>query len=403
MDGTHPLLGRGRELAAIDGLLDAARAGRSGVLVIDGEPGIGKTALLDHAMQAAADATVLRAAGIQSELDLPYGGLGRLLQPASRFVAELEPTASGLLAEILGQGHAAPVPIRDRFGAGLATLSMFASIAEDRPLVVLVDDVHWMDAPTVEAVAFAARRLLADGVAIILGRRLGHSVERLEELPRLELGGLGPEDSRQLLERRGVHVPEHRLTSLVAATGGNPLALMDLPSLLTPDDIDGVVPPLEPVPVGARLQEAYGRTLRELSVETREALLVAAILENAEVQLLAAALAGLGRSIDDLGQAEDADVVRLTNTGVTFRHPLIRSAVVQSMSPTTRRRCHRAIADALAAAVDRDPMRQAWHLAAAATGLDAEAAGQLAAVAGDATLVGGFAVGVARLRSAPPS
>ena len=208
MDGTHPLLGRGRELAAIDGLLDAARAGRSGVLVIDGEPGIGKTALLDHAMQAAADATVLRAAGIQSELDLPYGGLGRLLQPASRFVAELEPTASGLLAEILGQGHAAPVPIRDRFGAGLATLSMFASIAEDRPLVVLVDDVHWMDAPTVEAVAFAARRLLADGVAIILGRRLGQSVERLEELPRLELGGLGAEDSRQLLERQHHRSPE---------------------------------------------------------------------------------------------------------------------------------------------------------------------------------------------------
>ena len=401
MDAAVPLLGRHEELAVIDALLQQARSGHSGVLVIEGEPGIGKSALLDHAVATAGDATVLRAAGIQSELDLSYGGLGRLLQPASRFVAELEPASrfvaelepasAGLLRDILGLSPAPPALIRDRFGAGLATLALFAAVAEEKPLVVVVDDVHWMDGPTVEALAFAARRLYAEGVVVILARRPDVDVERLEQLPTMQLGGLGSDDARRLLERHGANVPERRLESLVAATGGNPLALIDLPTLLRPDDIIGTAPALEPVPIGARLQDAYGRRFRELSKASREALLASALLEDPDAYILSAALAGVGRTLADLGEAEDADLARLTSRGVVFRHPLIRSAIVQTTSLTTRRRCHRAIADALAASPQVDLTRRAWHLAAAATGLDAEAAELLTTIASDASLVGGFA------------
>ena len=220
MDAALPLFGRRSELSTIDRLVADGRNGRSGVLVIEGEPGIGKTALLDHAAYIAGDATVLRAAGIQSELDLHYAGLGRLLQPVSRFASELEPSSAALLLEILGKKPAEPVLIRDRFGAGLATLSMFALVADEHPLVVIVDDVHWMDGPTVEALAFVARRLLAEGVVVLLSRRLETDVARLEALPRLHVTGLHPSDAWKLLERTGVNLSDGRLSSLVAAHGG---------------------------------------------------------------------------------------------------------------------------------------------------------------------------------------
>ena len=368
------LVGRDRECALVDRLLERARAGTAGVLVVVGEAGIGKTALLDYAAEQAEGMTVVRAVGVESEAQLEFSALFDVCRPLLDRLGELPERQREALAGALGIGPGGSV---GRFSLGAATLSLLAAAAEHAPLLVLLDDAHWLDPASSDALRFAARRLAAERVALVFGaREEGNDEFDLRAFESVSLAGIDGEAAAALLARRtGKAVSPEVAERIWRATGGSPLALVEAAGRLTPEQLLGFEPLPDPVPVGAAVERAFGERAARLPEEARQALLVAALSSSGRVEPVVEALELLGADERALERAEDAGLIAVEAGRVGFRHPLVRSAVVQGAAASERRRAHRALAEALA---DRSQEERAWHLGAAALGPDEQAAAALA-------------------------
>lgn len=368
------LVGRDRECALVDRLRERALAGTAGVLVLLGEAGIGKTALLDYAAERAEGMSVVRAVGVESEAQLEFSALFDVCRPLLGRIGELPERQQEALSGALGIGTGGSA---DRFALGAATLSLLAAAAEHEPLLVLLDDAQWLDAASADALLFAARRLAAERVALLVAAREGGSdgVD-LRGFEELALAGVDAEATAALLAlRAGRDVAPEVVQQIRGATGGSPLALVELAGLLSPSQLMGVEPLAEPAPVGATVERLFAERASGLGAEPQRALLVAALSASARVEPVVEALRLLGTDEHSLELAEDAGLVAIERGRVGFRHPLVRSAVVQAAAASDRRRAHRALAEAL---VGRSEEERAWHLAAAALGPDEQAATALA-------------------------
>jgi DNA-binding CsgD family transcriptional regulator len=380
------LRGRGPEQAVIDGLLGGVREGGSGVLVIRGEPGIGKTALLEYAVGQADAMRLLRCAGIESEAELPFAGLHQLLRPVLERLDALPGVQQRALSGAFGLDVGGD---GDRFIIGAGVLSLLSDVAEDAPLLCLVDDAQWLDRASAEALLFAARRLDRDGIVILFATR-DYPDAGLPQggLRELRLGGLGTRAAAELLDDAGVALPIAVRDQLVADTQGNPLALLELPSVMSgPRALPGLMP------LTSRVLDAFHHQIRSLPAVCQTALLLAAADDTGELTLLACAADDLATSIADLQEAERRGLISLAAGTPTFRHPLIRAAAYQGAPLGERIAVHRALAAAYAR--HRDVDRHAWHLAVAATGPDEQAAGDLERAAGRAAARSGYAAAAA--------
>ncbi len=379
------LLGREAECNRIERLLAGARAGTSGALVIGGDPGVGKTALLEHAAASATGMLVLRARGVESEAEVPFSGLLELLRPVlDRVVAIPEPQAAALGGALA----LAPARERDRFAVGAATLSLLATCAEQRPVLALVDDAQWLDASSVGSLVFAARRLVADSAAVIFAaRRAEGGALDMAGFPELRLEGLDRAASMALLSRHApAPVPATTADRLFRATGGNPLALVELAAVapdLAAELVEG------PLTVQTSVERAFLQRTAALSPDARRALLVAAAAHSGELGTITQAMAPLGIATQGLEEAECAGLVTVTDARVEFCHPLARSAVYAAAAAAERRAAHRALA---AAGPARDADERTWHLASAAFGPDEQVAAALDAAAGRARDRSAYAV-----------
>ena len=361
------LLGRERERRDIGAVLDRARAGSSAAVALVGEPGIGKTALLEETAEAAADMQRLRARGVESEAQIPFASLLELLRPALGMLERIpEPQAAALEAALaLRPGHA-----QERFAVGAATLSLLAAYAEQGPVAVLIDDAQWLDGSSAQALLFAVRRLIADPVAVLIAVRGGEpSLLDGADLPRLEIGGLSDADAARLLD--GV-APEV-VSRLQGATGGNPLALLELAAEADSADLE-LAPEGAPLLVSARISDAFLRRMGQLDEACRRALVLAATSDTGELRLLEAAAHQMAVDLGALAAAESSGLLTMRAGMVEFRHPIARSAIYADAPVDERRAAHRALAAALP---DRDVDRRAWHLAAAALGTDESACSAL--------------------------
>jgi DNA-binding NarL/FixJ family response regulator len=372
------LVGREAECARLDQLLADARAGSSRVLVLRGDAGIGKTALCDYAAGQSAGMTVLSARGVETESELAFSGLADLLRPVVGRLGELPPPQAAALAGALA---IAPPASGDRFAICAATLSLLGLAAEERPLLAIVDELQWLDMSSAEAVLFAARRLEAEGVALVLAIRDGYTtlVDRIE-LPELRLTGLDDEAARALLASRvdGPVAPEVA-QQILAIAAGNPLALVEVPSLLSPGQLAGNEPLKGDFPAAAAVEHAFLRQVEALPDPSRQALVVAAASDSGNPDEIEEALSVLGLDAQALEPAEQSGLISIGVSGLQFRHPLLRSGVYRSASAVARRAAHQALARA--AGADRELDRRAWHLASAAPAQD-EAAAQALADAG---------------------
>jgi DNA-binding CsgD family transcriptional regulator/tetratricopeptide (TPR) repeat protein len=369
------LLGRERERSLIEGLMSGARVGQSAVLVLTGEVGIGKSTLLDGAAASATGMRLLQATGTESEAEVPFGALLQLLRPALVQLDRIPAPQAEALATALALR---PGTGSDRFAVGAGTLSLLSRFAEDQPLAVLVDDAHLLDQPSAQALVFAARRLTADPVALLAAVRDGEPSPLLDAgLPVLSLGGLSPAASGKLVSASGRRLGSSVAARLYEATGGNPLALLELAD--DPALVDAL-PPGAPVPVPARLARAFARRADRLSAPARTALLVAAAAGD-DLALIARACRLLDVDVATLDEAETAQLLTVTAGRVSFRHNLVRSAVWSEAPPGVRRTVHRALAAALP---EDDVDRRAWHLGEAALRPDEDTARVLDAAAGRA-------------------
>ena len=387
------LVDREAEKQELDGLLAAVREGFSGAVVLRGEAGIGKTALLEYALGSAADMQIARAVGIESEMELGFAGLHQLLVP---FLGRLE-LLPGPQREALGSAFAlmgGPAP--NLFLVGLATLTLLADAARERPVLCVFDDAQWFDQASAHALGFVARRLFADRIGMLFAvRETGERLAALEGLTELPVGGLPEDDARELLASVAVGGLDQRTADrIISETGGNPLALVELGGGLSAEELAGRSPLPEPLPLGRRLEERFLGRVRTLPHETQTLLLLASAQQHGDPEQLwrAAATLGVGREAGDL---PELDRLITFAPRVTFGHPLVRSAVYQGASGRARRRAH----DALAAACDpeRDPDRRAWHLGSAVLGPDEEVAAELERSAERARGRGGWASNAAFL------
>ncbi len=390
------LYGRGAERAAIDEVVEAARKGTSRVLVLRGEPGAGKSALLDHAA-ATAPMRVLRATGAEPEADLAFAALHQLLLPVTDLLDALPAPQRDAVRGALGL--AAPPAEDGRFLVSAGVLSLLAEAAADGGLLCLIDDFQWFDRASADAVLFAARRLRVEGVAALIAVR-DDAGAAVRDLPQLRVAGLDHESASELLAERVTAAPAVS-ARLIALTGGNPLALSEVAGVLTADQLAGRAPLPEPLPVGARIGELFGRQVAELPEPTRRVLLVAAAegLGALGLVLDAAQRPGAAEVADAAGAlepAEAAGLIAVDGPSLRFRHPLIRSAVYAAAGSARRRAAHTALAAVLEDTAG-DPDRRAWHLAAASVGRDADVADRLAAAAERARARGGYADAAAAL------
>lgn len=391
------LVGREPDCARIDELLDRARRGRSGALVLRGEAGMGKTALLDYAAQRAEGMTVVRAIGVEYEAELQFSGLLELVRPLLEHLAEIPPQQADALKNALGMAESQP---HDRFTICAATLSLIAAAAEANPLLILVDDAHWIDLATDDALLFSAKRLVADSVAILLAvREGGERTFNAPALQEVDLRKLGPQDAALILAGdEGRPVAADVARRLCEATQGNALALVELGGILSAEQLAGRQALPDPVPAGPTLERAFAWRAERLSEDSRRALVVAAVALSDEVETIGAALQALGLQHDALEPGEDAGLISLTDGHVHFRHPLVRSAVYHAAAPSERRAAHRALAGALR---ERDdPERFAWHLAGAAISVDEDAAIALEQAADQARARSSYAAAAAALARA---
>jgi DNA-binding CsgD family transcriptional regulator len=389
------LLGRASEREALDRLLENVRGGQSAVLVVRGEAGVGKTALLHHGAQQASGFRVARIGGVESEMELPFAGLHQLCAPMlGRLDALPEPQQAALGVALGLSSGAAP----DRFLVALAALSLLAEVAAERPLLCVVDDAQWLDAASGQVLGFVARRLLAESVAIVFAVREPTNERELVGLPELALEGLSEEDARALLATVIPGRLDERVRDrLVAETRGNPLAILELPRALAATHLPGGFGFENAYPLPGRIEESFLRRLESLPAEARMLLLVAAA-EPVDDPLLvwgAAEQLGIGLSA---AAADATEGLLSIGERVIFRHPLVRSAVYRSATVQERRAVHLALAEATDR--DADPDRRAWHLASAAAGPDEEVALELERSAGRAQARGGLAAAAAFLQRA---
>ena len=383
--GPRELRGREAECGRLDALLAAVREGRSGALVLRGEAGIGKTALLDHAVANAHGCQVARAIGVQSEMELAYAGLHQLCMPLLDELGRLPVPQRAALETAFG---ASPGETPDRFAVAMAVLGLLSEVAERHPLVCVVDDFHWLDRASSEALAFTARRLEAEPIVMLFATR--EARDALDGLPELTVRGLGERDARAVLAAAvGGPLDEHVRDRIVAETGGNPLALLELPRAATAAELAGGFASPE---LSSRIEDSFARRLEVLSPGARLLLLVAAAEPLGDGDLVRRAAAELG-AVADPG----SDLAELGER-VRFAHPLARSAVYRAAGVADRRRVHLALAAATDAAADPD--RRAWHLAHASGGPDEDVANELERSAGRAQARGGIAAAAAFLERA---
>ena len=384
------------ETGALEGVQAAVRDGLSGVLVLRGEAGVGKTALLDWAAEQAGDMQVARVAGAEAEMDMGFAGLHQLLVPFLAGLDGLPVPQQQALKSAFGL-VAGPPP--DRFLVGLAALTVLTDAAAARPVLCLIDDAQWLDQVSIEVLGFVARRLYADRVGMVFAAREGEEQALvLAGLPELTVGGLAEEAAQELLARSaGTQVDRQVSWRIVADTAGNPLALVELAAELTAAELSGTEPLDWPLRFRGRLEELYRSRVRALPGGTQTLLLLAAADPTGEPALIwnAARILGI-----DPGAAEAAGAERLVSwePRVRFRHPLIRSAAYYAFPAAARRGAHQALATVTDP--EADPDRRAWHLAEAAAGPDEQVAAELERSADRARGRGGWGSGAAFLERA---
>jgi len=389
------LTGRHSERSALDRLIEAVRTGESRALVVRGDPGVGKTVLLDHlARQAsAAGCRVARAAGVQTEMELAFAGLHQLCVPMLDHAERLPVPQRDALRTAFGIS-AGPPP--DQFLVGLAVLGLVSEVAGERPLICVVDDQQWLDRASAQALGFAARRLAADPVGLVFAAR--EPGGDLAGLPELLVEGLGDDDARALLESALAAPLDARVRDLIVAeTHGNPLALLELPRGLTPAELAGGFGLPGAAPLPGRIEESFRRQLEALPSATRRLLLVAAAEPYGDMSLVWRAAERLGIAVQAAAPALDAGLVEF-GPRVRFRHPLLRSASYRAASVQDRQAVHATLAEVTDPAAEPD--RRAWHRAKAAAGPDEQVAAELERSAGRAQARGGLAAAAAFLERA---
>lgn len=403
-DEPRALQGRRAEVEQLERMLADASEGRSGVLVLRGEAGIGKTALLDDVVRRATGFTVVRATGVESEVELPYAVIQRMCARFADRIARLPEPQLVALDTAIGR-RAGPPP--DRFLVGLGMLGVLADAAEDGPVLCVVDDAQWVDSASALTLAFVARRLVAERVAMVFARRdpldpagveaASGAEDVLEGLPALTLRGLPDPDAESLLASSTAGPLDERVRGrIIAEARGNPLALVELPRELDPADL-AFGRPHGGDPPATRIERGFAERIARLPGDTRRLLLLAAVEPLGDVALLWRAAERLGVPADAAGPAEEAGLLEL-GARVRFRHPLVRSAVRRTASDEQRRAAHRALGEAIVDDADAD--YRAWHLAEAAPGLDAEVAALLDASADRARARGGWSTAASFLTRA---
>lgn len=393
------LLDRESEAARIEDLLHQARRGRSGVLVLRGEAGIGKSTLLEHAVELAEGMQVLRAQAFESESEIAFAGLADLLGPVLHRLPALPPPQAEALSGALAIG---PAVRADRFTICAATLSLLAAAAEDRPVLAIVDDAHWLDISSMEALQFAARRLRAEGVVMLIAARPSTSSHpEFADLPEVALKGLSKSAALTLAATSGDHLSTAQLDQLYTATEGNPLALLEITPLLAQVEATGELWPGAPLPPGVQIERALRRQLQLLPGTTRAALLVVAASDSGDLPVVTSALEHLGMAMADLAPAEASGTVLVDGLRVRFRHPLLRSVLYHEAPVSERLSAHRALADALGTtAFGQASDLRAWHLGHATLSLDEEAAHALEGAGTRACHRGGYATAASALERA---
>jgi DNA-binding CsgD family transcriptional regulator len=388
------LLGRRDECAALDRLVADVLASSSRVLVLRGEAGVGKSALLGYLSGRITGWHVASAVGVESEMELAYSGLHQLCAPLLDHLDELPVPQRDALATVFGLSTG---PAPDRFLVGLATLTLVAQAAEQHPLACIVDDAQWLDSASAQMLAFVARRLLAERIVLVCAARTGIGDGVLAGLPALEIRGLSDGDARPLLLSH-VHSPVDAALAdqIVAESHGNPLALLELPRTWQATDLAGGFGLPASQPVTGKIEHSYVQRLRLLPADTQLLVLTAAAEPLGDRRLLRRAAGALGIEMA-AAPAVGAGLVQVRRR-VEFAHPLVRSAVYRAADAADRRRVHRALAEATDA--HTDPDRRAWHRARATSGPDEEVAAELERSAGRAQARAGLAAAAAFLTRA---
>jgi hypothetical protein len=364
------LRGRAIERERLEQLQTAVRTGQSAALVVRGEAGIGKTALLDYAAERVERCRVLRAVGVESEMELPFAALHQLCAP-------------------LLDGLERP----ERFLVGLAVLTLLSDAAETQPLICLVDDAQWLDRSSAQVLSFVARRLEAESVLLLFAERDEDALEELVGLPELRLQGLSDADARELLASANIGPLDERVCErIIAEARGNPLALLELPRGLSPASLAGGFALPDELPLPSRIEASFRERVEQLPTETQRLVLVAAAEPIGDPTLLWQAADQLGIPTEAAAPAEADDLIEI-GARVTFRHPLLRSAIYRAASPEERRAAHQALAGATDSKVDPD--RRAWHRAHAAFAPDEDVAAELELSAARAQARGGLAAAAA--------
>jgi DNA-binding CsgD family transcriptional regulator len=377
-------VGRRTERERLEALLASAAEGLSGTLVVGGPAGIGKSSLVREAVGNLEDHQVVSIDGVETEVELPYAALHRALAPYLSMIEALPAPQRAALQTIFGQTIGpAPSP----FLAGLATLTLIADAAQTSALVWIIDDAHWIDRSSLQTLAFAARRLLAEGVVMLFCVRDGFELPELAALPTLQLAGLEPAEALALVHTTEGEIDASVARRVLAESEGNPLALIEFSRGLAPSQLTGDRSIPEPLPLTGRLECLFSGRIRELPEAAQSLLLIAAAEPAGDADLLWDAATRLGVSAAEVRPSDLAAFVAL-EPETRFRHPLIRSAVYSGASVARRREAHAALAQAFASEQDRD--RRAWHLAGAATGRDERVAEELERVALTARARGGY-------------
>lgn len=386
------LVDRFVERRQLDELLDHVRSGLSQALVIRGEAGIGKSAMLEYLVSEASKCRVIRAAGVQAEAELAFAGLHQLCAALLHRLDHIPSPQGEALGTAFGL-RTGPPP--DRFLVGLAVLSLLADAATDEPLLCVVDDAQWLDDTSAQTLTFVARRLMHESVALVFALRDSADAGPFSGVPRLDLGGLPPPHARELLSAAIPGPIDERVRDrILAETRGNPLALLELPQDLSYAELAGGFGLPDAQQLTHRIEGTFQRRLAPLPSDTRRLLLIAAVEPAGDAALVRRAAQWLGIAVDTVDPAEFAGLVQF-HERITFRHPLVRSAIHREATPEERWEAHRALAEVTDPARDAD--RRAWHLAHAASGPDDTVAAELEQSAGRAQARGGLAAAAAFL------
>src|SRR5918996_6006403 len=386
------LYGRADELATLTPLIDAARAGDSKAIVIRGDAGVGKSALANELTAYAHGFQVLKTRGVESESSIAFGGLHQLLQPAMHLVHRLPPGLASALRTAFGLEVS---DSRERLLISAGVLSLVAELAEEAPVLCVVDDAHWLDRASASAVAFVARRLQAERVAFVVVIREGEDPFDTSDINELRLGPLDEDARRDLLYDRHPYVAPPVAERIIEHTMGNPLALLETAGNLSDGELDGSAPLPDELPAKGRLADGFAARVRELSAPAQMLVLVVAADDTGSLPNLFDATAWLGGSESALDEAISSRLLEVDGDRVRFRHPLIRSAILHSSPDTNRREAHRALADTYRALGETE--RAAWHLAASTPGTDERVAADLEDAATLARSRGGFEAACAAL------